>query len=139
MLAHSHLGTIPSTDVTLSLPQQLTPVGFDTNSGRWSTFATAGRNSYRIEWLGALPSGKTVLLGVAVNPAGGPRILNLTIWEAYDDGTSSQSTETVNLVCPCLLGVDVRYLAYGTIGLVLLLPAMEVMIHKAGILKRQPS
>jgi hypothetical protein len=126
-------------NVTLSLPLQLTPVGFNTNSGRWYTSATAGRDSYRVEWLGAVASGKTVLLGAAVTPTGGPRVLELTIRETYDDGTSTNSTQSISLVCPCFFGVDVRYAAYGAIGLVLLLPAIEVMLHRTKVLKRQSS
>ena len=123
-------------NVTVSLPPQLNPVGSNTNSGRWATLLTAGKNSYRVEWLGALAPGATVLLGLAVTPNGGSRVLNLSVQETYNDGASSNSTHSIDLVCPCLFGIDVRYLAYGAIALVLLLPAFEVALHGTGILRR---
>ncbi len=126
-------------NVTVSLPLQLTPVGFNTNSGRWATLLTAGKNSYRVEWLGALAPGATVLLGLAVTPTGAPGVLNLTVQETYVDGLRSNSTQSINLVCPCLFGIDVRYLAFGTIALVLLLPVIEVTIHRTGVMKRRSS
>ncbi len=124
-------------NVTVSLPLQLSPVGFNTNSGRWATFVSLVENSYRVEWLGALAPGTTVLLGLAVTPTGGPRVLNLTVQETYDDAVSSASTHSINVVCPCIFGLDTRYLAYGTIALVLLLPVIEVTLHRTGALKRQ--
>lgn len=124
-------------NVTVSLPLQLRPVGFNTNSGRWATLASLGKDSYRVEWLGALPPGATVLLGLAVTPTGGPRVLNLSIQETYNDGGRSNSTQSINLVCPCLLGIDARYLAFETIGLVLMLPVVEVLLFRAGVLERQ--
>lgn len=117
-------------NVTVILPPSLTPVGLDTNLSRSSDFVTAGRDSYRAEWLLALASEGTILLGMAVNPSGGPKVLNLAIQETFDDGSHSNSTLAVNLVCPCLLGVDVRYLAYVAVGLVLLLPVFEVVLHR---------
>jgi hypothetical protein len=125
-------------NVTASLPPQLVPVGA-TSNGRWNHIVTTGKNSYEVQWLGALASGGTAILGVAVSPTGGPRVLNLTIQESYDDGTRSNSTQQINLVCPCLLGIDVRYLAYGAIALVLLLPAFELVLYRASVLKRQSS
>lgn len=124
-------------NVTVILPLSLTPVGLDTDSGRWNTIATAGRDSFRVQWLGAVAAGGTVVLGLAVDPKGGPRLLNLTIHETYDNGARSNSTQSISLVCPCLLGIDVRYLAYGTVGLVLLLPALEVLLLRAKVLRRQ--
>ncbi len=124
-------------NVTVSLPLQLSPVGFNTNSGRWVTFVSPGKNSYGVEWLGALAPGTTVLLGLAVTPTGGPRVLNLTVQETYDDAVSSTSTQSINVVCPCIFGIDARYLAYGTIALVLLLPVIEITLHRTGVLKRQ--
>jgi hypothetical protein len=126
-------------NVTVTLPLSVSPIGFNTNSGRWYTSATLVKDSYRIVWLGAVSPGATVLLGLAVDPSGGPRVFNLSIWETYDDGVHSNSTQSVNLVCPCLFGIDVRYLAYDAIALVLLLPAFEFVLHRAKILKRQDS
>jgi hypothetical protein len=126
-------------NVTVILPLSLTPVGYNTDSGRWNTLATAGKDSFRIQWLGALAAGGTVVLGLAVDPKGGPRLLNLTIQETYDDGARSNSTQSISLVCPCLLGIDVRYLSYGAVGLVLLLPALEVLLLRTKTLRRHDS
>src|SRR5438445_12588578 len=122
-------------NVTVSLPLQLSPGGFNTNSGRWTTFVSSGKNSYRVEWLGAVAPGATVLLGLAVTPTGGPRVLNLSVQETYNDGASSNSTHSIEIVCPCLFGIDVRFLVYGAIALVLLLPAFDVELHRTGILR----
>src|SRR5207245_10353512 len=124
-------------NVTVALPLQLSPGGFNTNSGRWTTFVSSAKNSYRVEWLGAVAPRATVLLGLAVTPTGGPGVLNLTVQETYDDRVSSTSTQSINVVCPCIFGIDARYLTYETIGLVLLLPVIEVTLHRTGVLKRQ--
>jgi hypothetical protein len=125
--------------VNATLPLSITPVGLGSDSGRWYPSVTAGKDSYTIEWLGGLAPGATDVLGVAVSPTGGPRVFNLTILETYNDGTHSNSTQSMSLVCPCLLGTDARYLAYDAIALVLILPALEIILHRARVLKRRDS
>ena len=122
-----------------TLPLSITPVGLGSDSGRWYASVTTGKDSYRIEWLGGIAPGATDVLELAVSPSGGPRVFNLAILETYNDGTNSNSTQSISLECPCLLGTDARYLAYDAIALVLLLPALEIILHKTKVLKGQDS
>jgi hypothetical protein len=126
----------PLFNITMTLPSLLAPAGFYSSAGRWSYTVTLERNAFRVAWLGG-PVGpnQSVILGVAVIVPAYTGTYNLTINSNYPGNAIDSSSLQLTILCPCVLGIDIRSLSYSLVVVVLLLPLIEIGLRFGHLLR----
>lgn len=126
----------PLYNITIMMPGSLAPVGLYTSSGRWLRTIIQEAGSYHVAWFGGpVESNQSVVLGLAVIVPATSGTYNATVTESYQGNVTESSIVEITVYCPCLLGVDVRTLSYSLVGVVLLLPLVELGLHSLRLLR----
>ncbi len=126
----------PLYNITMVLPNSLTPVGFYSGGGRWIHTVTQEGNSLRVTWYGGpVESNQSVVFGVAVIVPAKAGNYNSTVIENYRGNLTQTSSLEITIYCPCVLGIDVRSLSYSLVVVVLVLPLIEIGLRSSHLIR----